>query len=148
MYNFRISNTIGLKAINCFVVWMKDYIETITYSLKTYICLFISQKGQNWLQAWEKDRNERCRHRLTEDSDYYIDPYLLNHIDSIFRALHLDFLDKKFLTGFCRGVTWPPPPLHTRWPLFELLEFMTNWLTTYVYIISQCPCVLSGSWFT
>ena len=31
----------------------------------------------------------RERDRETEDSDCYIDPYLLNRVDSIFRALHL-----------------------------------------------------------
>ena len=50
--------------------------------------------------------DEGSRHRLAEY--FYIDPYLLNHIDSIIKALHPCFLDERFSTRVWR---WPLSPV-------------------------------------
>ena len=78
---------------------------------------------------WETDRQTD---RKTEDSDCYIDPYLLNHVDSIFRALRLCFLDLKLLTEFHRETLALPPGTH--WPLSE-----PDSLIVTAWISSVCP---------
>ena len=54
---------------------------TLTFLTKMYISLFLKRVEIG--HVWETDR-ERPGHTL--EKDFYIDPLLLNHVDSIFNV--------------------------------------------------------------
>ena len=91
--------------------------------LQKYISFFITSRKVQKLAVGmcERDRDKGHGHRLTEAC--YINPYLLNNIDSIFRAP---------LTTFAASQLEVPSLLHRRWCPMWLLPWFGcdfNWLT-------------------
>ena len=106
--------------------------KNVTHSLQKYPYLFISKHCK-----CVRERGERQRTRIC-----YIDPYLLDHVDSIFRALCVHFLDEMISCKVRCG------PLHlgvapefwhdlvvtpTGWS-WLLWQTMTVWVAIYIYI--------------
>ena len=81
---------------------------TVTHSLQKYITPFVSWKVRNWL--WDRDREtETGRQMMWTQTGRWLLYWLFLNLcwDSIFKALRLCFLDKRFSFGTIYPTTLP-----------------------------------------